>query len=195
GAIIDERVTKTRVTKHLPQLIFVISSGGDVVGEANRIRRAGTQALAPEPLLGYSPRSEAGKWWTERNKNSNHHLGYLISLFDARRDRLPVSAVVYACMQAGEKALEEAAVSQGARPDKGNAKRTIEVSEFYRFLKGESIPEFTSGRKGAVLESTSQAYGAIQALSSKRHKAINQAICKLAREHIPELTFSDDDFE
>jgi hypothetical protein len=195
GAIIAERVTKTRVTKRLPQLVFVISSSGDVIGEANRIRRAGTQALAPEPLLGYSPRSEAGKWWTERNKNSNHHLGYLISLFDARLITLGASAVVYACMHSGDNLLTIAATDKGARPDKGNAKRTIEVSEFFRFLRGEAIPEFTSGRKGSILDSTTNAYAAIQALSAQRHKSINRAICQLTREHMSELTFEDKDFE
>jgi hypothetical protein len=195
GMVIAERITKTRVAKKLPQLVFVITSSGDVVGEANRIRRAGTQALAPEPLLGYSPRSEAGKWWAERNKTSDHHLGYIISLFDARLVTMTASAVVYSCMHSGDAGLEEAAVAEGARPDKGNAKRIIEASEFLRFLKGEQIPEFTTGKKGGIQDSTARAYVAIQALSVKRHKAINQALCGLTRAHLPDMTYTDKDFE
>lgn len=154
GQMVAERVTKTRETKQLPQVIFVITSSGDVVGECNRIRRAGTQALSPEPLLGHSPRSEAGKWWATRNENPNHHLGYIISLFDARLVTMTASAVVYSCLHSDDESLRQAAIDQGARPDKGNAKRTLEVSEFYRFLKGEQIPEFTSGKKGGAQNGT-----------------------------------------
>jgi hypothetical protein len=66
---VSDRIANRQKDRNLPQLLFVITSSGDVTGEANRIRRAGKQVLAAEPLLGYSPRSEAGKWWTERNKD------------------------------------------------------------------------------------------------------------------------------
>jgi hypothetical protein len=195
GVVIAERITKTRETKRLPQIVFVVTSSGDVVGEANRVRRAGTQAIAPEPLLGYSPRSEVGKWWVERNKNPNHHLGYIISLFDARLVTMTASAVVYACIHCDDTSLQKLGIDEGARPDKGNARRTIEVSEFYRFLRGDTIPEFTSGKKGAILESTAKAYAAIQGVSTKRHKAINRALCGLAREHLSDMSFEEKDFE
>lgn len=191
-----DRITKTREIKRLPQLVFVVTSSGDVVGEANRIRRAGTQMLAPEPLLGHSPRSEAGKWWHERNKSASTHLGYVISLFDARLVTMSASAVVYACMHHDDSVLQAAAVDEGARPDKGNAQRVISVSEFYRFLEGEQIPEFTSGRKGSVGESTMKGYAAIQGMSAKRHKLINQTLCRGVREYLPDLAFDDEkDFE
>jgi hypothetical protein len=195
GTVIAERVTKTRVTKRLPQLVFIITSSGEVVGEANRIRRAGTQGLNPEPLLGHSPRSEVGKWWAERNKNANHHLGYIISLFDARLVTMSASAVVHSCMHHGETALTQAVKLKGARPDKGNAKRTIEASEFFRFLKSEEIPEFTSAKKGTISKSTESAYAAIQSMSVKKHKAINQALCQLVREHLADLQFNAKSFE
>jgi hypothetical protein len=152
--------------------------------------------LAPEPLLGYSPRSEAGKWWTERNKNASHHLGYVISLFDARLVTMTASAVMYACLHNEDSVLRSAVTEAGARPDKGNARRTLEVSELYRFLSGEQIPEFTSGKKGSVQQSTIDAYAAIQGMSSKKHKLINQTLCRAVREHLTDLTFDDDlDFE
>jgi hypothetical protein len=195
GSVVADRVTKTRDTKRLPQLIFVVSSSGEVVGEANRIRRGGTQALAPEPLLGHSPRSEAGKWWTERNKNPNHHLGYIISLFDARLVTLTASAVVYSALHSEDEKLRETAAAQGARADKGNAKRTIEVSELFRFLKNEQIQEFTSVKRGRILDATEKAYAAIQATSAKRHKIINTAICRLVIEHLADQNLTAHAFE
>jgi hypothetical protein len=113
GAIVAQRVARTRESKQLPQLLFVVTSSGEVVGEANRIRRAGTQILAPEPLLGHSPKSEVGKWWSERNHNPDHHLGYMISLFQASLVTMTASAVVYACMQNGTSDLQQAATESG----------------------------------------------------------------------------------
>ena len=183
GGVVAERVVKLREIRQLPQLSFVITSSGDVSGEANRLRRAGTQSLAAEPLLAYSPRSEVGKWWAARNRNPDHHLGYIISLFDARLVTMSASAVVYACLHHGDKDLLKLAQDAGARPDKGNAGRTVQASELFRYFRGEAVPEFTTGRKGKVLESTVSAYDALQAVSLKRHKAINQAICDLLATH------------
>jgi len=195
GGVVAERVVKKRESKRLPQLVFVVTSNGDVSGEANRLRRAGTQSLASEPLLAYSPRSEAGKWWAQRNSNPSHHLGYITSLFDARLVTMSASAVVYACLSHGEEDLVALAQDAGARPDRGNAGRTIKASELMRFLLGEAIPEFTTGRKGKVQTSTIEAYKAIQAVSIKRHKAINEAICALVAEHLDEPEVKGRSFE
>ncbi len=40
-----------------------------------------------------------------------------------------------------------------------------------------------------------KAYAAIQAMSVKRHKAINQALCGLTRAHLPDLHYDNKDFE
>lgn len=196
GAVVSDRIAKTRELKHLPTIVFVITSGGDVVGEANRVRRAGTQSLASEPLLGYSPRSEAGKWWTARNENPSHHLGYILSLFQARLLAVSASCVVHACMQHGADDLRVVGAGLGLRADKGNAARTMQASEIYRFLMEEPVPEFTSGRKGGGPQQTTQdAYATIQSLSATRHKAINQAICSLIAEHVEGFAPGPDSFE
>ena len=58
------------------------------------------------------------------------------------------------------------------------------------------IPEFATGKKGGHQESTAAAYAAIQAMSAKRHKAINQALCKITKSYLPEMTYDEDeDFE
>jgi hypothetical protein len=196
SSVIAERITKTRTMKRLPQLLFVITSSGDVVGEANRIRRAGTQAINPEALLGYSPRSEVGKWWTKRNQSSDHHLGYIISLFDARLVTMTASAMVYSCLHSDAADLKKAAENKGARPHAGNAQRIIQATEMYRFLTGEVIPEFTKGKKGGHKKSTADAYKAVQLMSAKRHKAINQALCKLLKTFVHDMSYDESkDFE
>lgn len=187
GSIIADRVSKVQVAKQLPRLIFVVTSSGDASGEANRIRRAGTQFLAAEPLLGHSPRSEPGKWWHARNRDPNHHLGYMISLFEARLVTITPSAVGHACLLHGANDLKDTAENEGMRPHTQNAKVTFTVTDFYRFFAGQQIPEFTSSKKGPQLVSTKAAYDAIQKLSNTRHKAINEAICALTTEHLSDF--------
>jgi hypothetical protein len=181
---VAQRVDERQLISKLPQLLFVITSSGDVTGESNRIRRAGRQALAAEPLLNHSPRSEAGKWWTERNRDPNHQLGYIISLFNATLITMSASAVVHACVLAGEDDLRGAALHAKAQPNSGSALQAVKASEFFRFLSGAAVPEFTTGQKGRAQDTTLAAYAAIQALSAKRHKAINQAICGLTRNYV-----------
>ena len=97
---------------------------------------------------------------------------------------MSASAVVHACVLAGEDDLSGAALHAKAQPNSGSALQAVKASEFYRFLSGAPVPEFTSGQKGRAQSTTLAAYAAIQALSAKRHKAINQAICGLTRNYI-----------
>jgi hypothetical protein len=53
GEIIVQRITRVREVKGLPSIVFVVTSGSEVVGEANRIRRAGTYTLKGEELFYY----------------------------------------------------------------------------------------------------------------------------------------------
>jgi hypothetical protein len=195
GSSIAIQISQKQQAKKLPQVVFVITSSGDVMGEANRIRRGGKQSIASEPLLTHSPRSEAGRWWAERNKISEHNLGYIISLFQASLVTMSASAVVHSCMQFGAPDLKIIPEEHGVRKDKGNAMRIIHASEAYRFINQQPSPEFTSGRKGHRSDITIESYSKIQMLSAKRHKAINQAIFALIVEHTENIKPEDIAFE
>ncbi|MGA7323304.1 MAG: hypothetical protein WBX25_02185 [Rhodomicrobium sp.] len=186
NSTIADRISKKRQAKSLPNILFVITSSADVTGEANRIRRAGKQVLAAEPLLGYSPRSEAGKWWTDRNKHPEYHLGYMISLFNANLVTCTASSVVYSCLHGPRNDLYQAAVDAGAIPNLGSASQAVKATELYKFLSGTNVKEFTTGTRGRPNDSTVDAYAAIQNLSAKRHKAINEAICQLVSRYLDE---------
>ncbi len=195
GAVIAKRVTNLRTDRNLPLVVFVISSGSSVAGEANRLRRANTYVLKAEELLSYSPRSKAGKWWKARLEEPTQHLAYIISLFEARLTTVTPSSVAYASAHYGESDLEQAVISKGLKHHISNARTTMKTTDFYRFLIEEPLEELTSGRKGRTSQTTENAYGAIQLRSSKRHKAINQAICKLVAECIDEFDFDNAKFE
>jgi hypothetical protein len=93
GTVIVSRLEHIQVSQVLPAIIFVITSTNEVVGEANRIRRAGTLLLKAEELLTYSPHSRAGLWWTSRSADPRYRLSYIITLFKARLVTMTASSV------------------------------------------------------------------------------------------------------
>ncbi|MGR6912950.1 hypothetical protein ACU635_01690 [[Actinomadura] parvosata] len=193
--IIAERVDIVQISQDLPQILFVVTSTSQIVGEANRLRRAGTMVLKAEELVGYSPRSEAGKWWQERNKVPKHHLAYVISLFKARLVTMTPSAVVYAIAEYGPEDMRNALREIGVEKSPANADRTFEATDFYKHISGAGVNELTSTAKGRTSQTILEAYAYIQSLSSGRHKVINQAICSLVEKNVPEFAAAAGRFE
>lgn len=194
GAI-AERVDEVRLTQRLPRLVFVVTSTSEVVGEANRLRQAGSYLLKARELTSYSPRSESGKWWNARANTPQHHLGYMIALFQARLVTMTPSSVVYASLEFGDADLREAAATNGMKRSAANANTTFKNTDLYRLLIGKPSQELTSSIKGRTADSTLATYAAIQALSAKRHKTINQAICQLAESTVQAFAASQGNFE
>jgi len=195
GALVVDRVQRVQLTRQLPAVTFVVTSTSGVGGEANRIRRVSTYFLKADELLGYSRRSRAGLWWIERNRTPEHHLGYVISLFQARLLTMTPSSVVYACAEFGDEQLRAAVKATGMGRSPTNADRTLRNTDFYRLVAQAPSPELTATPKGKTSASTARAFGAIQALSSTKHKAINQCICRLAERNVPDFKASLGEFE
>lgn len=193
--VIVERVDEVRLARALPRILFVVTSDSAVVGEANRLRRAGTLDLKAEELVSYSRRSEAGKYWLARQPVPAHHLAYMLSLFQARLVTMTPSAVSYAALHYGDERLSSLVSDAGLTRSNSNAERTFKTSDFYRFLTGSTSLELTSTNKGKTAETTLRAYAAVQAASSRRHKAINMAISALAETVVPEFEASSGSFE
>jgi energy-coupling factor transporter ATP-binding protein EcfA2 len=184
---IAARLDGVQEAKALPQILFVVTSDTAVVGEANRIRRALKLNLKADELLAYSPRSGAGKYWKARLSDPNHHLAYITTLFNARLVTMGPSAVTHSMLEKGEDALREVALTAGVVKNGGNAERTFKSTDLYKFLTASTEFELTSGSKGGLSPEMRIAYAGIQSMSSKRHKAINQAICAYAQEKVPEF--------
>jgi hypothetical protein len=195
GALVIDRVQRVQLARLLPAVTFVVTSTSGVVGEANRIRRVATYFLKADELLGYSRRSRAGLWWIERNWTPEHHLGYVISLFQARLVTMTPSSVVYACAEFGDDQLREAVRSAGMGRSPANADRTIRNTDFYRLVAEAPSPELTATPKGKTAARTAAAFAAIQALSTTKHKTINQCICRLVERNVPNFKASLGSFE
>jgi hypothetical protein len=119
----------------------------------------------------------------------------VIALFQARLATMTPSSLVYSCLQHGDEGLRSAATEKGMMPSGSNATTTFKNTDFYRLLIGKPSTELTSTIKGKTAATTLAAHGAIQALSAKRHKAINQSICQLAEVVVPTFKASQGNFE
>ncbi|MGW7551116.1 hypothetical protein [Streptomyces sp. WAC 06725] len=198
GAVRDEiasRVDMVQLAQDLPEILFVVTSTSAVVGEANRLRRAGTMVLKAEELVGYSPRSESGKWWQKRNESPQHHLAYVISLFRAKLVTMTPSSVVYSIAEYGPEDMRSALREKGISKSPANADTTFQSTDFCKFINGSGVNELTSTIKGKTSDSVLNAYAHIQQFSARRHKVINQAICALAEKNVPTFTASSGIFE
>jgi hypothetical protein len=195
SSAIANRVDEVQLSKRLPRIIFVVTADSSIVGEANRLRRAGSYLLKPQELISYSPRSVAGKYWQARAAVPEHHLGYIIALFQATLTTMTPSSLVYACAEYGDADLKKLVTREGLNRSQSNAKRTFESTDFYRLLIGSPSKELTSTMKGKTAASTLKAHASIQAASKDRHKAINQAICQLAEHVEPHFKASLGSFE
>ena len=114
------------------------------------------------------------------SRNARAPPWLVIALFQARLATMTPSSVVYSSLQYGDVGLKEVARDNGMTPSSSNATTTFMNTDFYRLLIGQPSTELTSTIKGKTADTTLAAHTAIQALSSKRHKAINQSICQLA---------------
>lgn len=193
--VVAERVDDIQISHGLPKVLFVISSDSAVVGEANRLRRAGTLRVRGEELMSYSSRSASGKYWQARLSAPKHHLAYIISLFDARVATMSPSSVSYAALHYGDHDLQQLVKKAGLGRSQANAQTTFKSTDFYKLLKGTTSYELTSTTKGKTAETTKSAYAAVQEVSAKRHKAINQSICALAEYVVPEFKASAGRYE
>jgi hypothetical protein len=185
GRAVVERVDAVQLAHELPAVTFIVTSHSEVVGEANRLRRAESYLLGARELLAYSSRSRAGKWWIARRDVPSHHLAYVISLFRARLATMTPSSVAYACAEFGDDSLKEVVRRAGVTRNSGNADRTFNNTDLSHLLFNRTTSELTSTRKGRTSDVTVAAFNELQKLSATRHKALNQSICRLIDRNVP----------
>lgn len=185
GDVVANRVSEMRKDNDLPELVFVLTSGKDLESEANRLRRAGSYILKAEELRSYSPKSEPGKFWKSRGKQSaQENLGYIITLFNAKLLTVKSTAVNYACKFYGNRELKKFASDSGMVMQKPNGKKAVMSTDLYKFIVNEIPEELTSTPKGHISDKTLKLYSKIQLKSATMHKTINEAICHLFEEVI-----------
>lgn len=189
GELVSERIIDEREVRSLPEVVFVISSGEKVESEANRIRRAGSYILKAEELTSYSHKSSSGKFWLGRGKNSNKEsLAYVITLLNAKLTTVKPTAVNYSALFCDNDLLLNITKVNNITKNSANATRSIESTDFYKFLNDDIPYELTSSNKGKMSDNTKKAYDSIQSKSALHHKKINKAICSYVQQVIGDET-------
>lgn len=159
GDVVADRVSEIRKDNDIPELVFIVTSGKDLESEANRLRRAGSHVLKANELRSYSPKSEPGKFWRSRGKQSAHeNLGYIITLFNAKLLTIKSTAVNYSCKFYGNKELKKYAPESGMVMQKPNGKKAVMSTDLYKVIVNEMPEELTSTPKGHISDETLQLY-------------------------------------
>lgn len=159
-----------------PTLVIAVSSSEPKIREVSRsLRRADSYYIEASRLLMYTKKSNASEWWSNRSTDHKSALPHVIALFNAQLVSVSASAVVHAVLQSQDEQLKN--FVNGVRADKGNAKRIVESSEIYKYLKGEAVDNREYGSN--VKDETFESFDRIQCHSEIKHKAINKAIVDL----------------
>ncbi|MEU4566312.1 hypothetical protein [Micromonospora sp. NPDC023956] len=164
----------------LPEVIFVVSSHSQVVGHVARLRNPNTYRLRTDEVISSARFSEPGKFWRSRGATQKSNLAWVSSLLQAKLVALTPSTVAHACgieSQAGSP-IRNALSGLDFSPNRSTGRTAYKTTDLARFLAGEPVPEVLTTNKGKTSEYTLTAYDAIQALSSKQHRSINEAILK-----------------
>lgn len=162
----------------LPEVVFVVSSHSRVVSDVARLRNPSNYRLRTDEIIASSRQSEVGKFWRARGARQNTNLAWVSSLLQAKLVSLTPSTVAHAC---GLEAKDGSRLASVLAPlafhaGRGSGRTALNTTDLARFLAGQPVPEVLATNKGKTSAQTVEAYDAIQAISGKQHRAINEAI-------------------
>lgn len=166
----------------LPEVVFVVSSHSRVVGDVARLRNPTTYRLRTDEVIGSARQSEPGKFWRARGAAQKGNLAWVASLLQTKLVAMTPSTVAHACAVelSPESRVKQALNDLEFRGNRGTGNTAYKTTDLARFLAGESVPEVLTSNKGKTSDTTLAAYDAVQALSSKQHRAINEALLRFA---------------
>lgn len=166
----------------LPEVVFIVSSHPQVVGHVARLRNPETYRLRTDEIISSARASEPGKFWRARGAKQKSNLTWVASLLQVKLLALTPSTVAHACALEARPDSRLRATLSGIDfyPSRGTGKNAYLTTDLARFLSGQPVPEVLSRNKGRTSERTLAAYDAIQALSSRQHRDINEAILTFA---------------
>jgi len=162
----------------LPEVVFVISSHSEVVGHVARLRNPTTYRLRTDEVISSARQSEPGKFWRDRGAAQKSNLAWVTSLLQAKLVALTPSTVAHACAleSVPGSSLKEALSDLNFKGGRGTGNTAYKTTDLARFLAARPVPEVLTTNKGKTSAATVAAYDAVQALSSKQHRLINEAI-------------------
>lgn len=187
--LIVSRFNIDSIGVNLPTVVIAISSGEPKIREVCRsLRRADSFYIEASRLLMYTKKSNVAEWWLARSDDIKSALPHVIALFNAQLVSISASAVIHSILQYGAGELRN--FIHGVRPDRGNARKVIASSELFKYLVGTPTDNREYGSN--VKEETFSSYDQIQKHSETKHRAINEAVLKMAENsgaNLPGLAF------
>ncbi len=127
-------------------------------------------------------RANIAEDWRKRGiQDSRKSLAFVASLLEVRLTNLSASAVVNACAFAEDEELRQIVRASYPKPFKSNAANSMRTMSLYRALAGA---DDVAPARPAASKEIQAAYKALQALTNKKHKQINQAIVRVLSDQL-----------
>ncbi len=159
----------------LPLLYVVFSSNVDTNSICRLLRRGNLFLVDPDRLLQFSRANVADDWSARGKANPRKGLPFITSLFEVRVLNVSSSAVVNACAFGDDTELRELVRSSYPNPVSSNAATLVRSSSLVRALSGQEDVGSISSNPTAAIQ---KAYGAIQNVTNRKHRQINESIIK-----------------
>ena len=165
----------------LPIVYVVFSSADDSTPSCRLLRRGNRFLVDPDRLLQLSRANVADDWRERGKRNPRNGLPFIVSLFEVRVLNISSSAVVNACAFSDDAELQQIVRQHYPSPVKSNAGNSLKNSSLVRALQEiEDVGITTSNPTPAI----QKAYSAIQSLTNKKHKQINESIIKVITQQL-----------
>ena len=158
----------------LPKLSIVISADGDISQACRMVRRGNGFLIDPERLLQFSHSNIADDWKRDGARSPKYGLPFIVSLLEVKVASMTASSLVHACTYSNDPDIKGALQEGGALPKKFNAWNLMKSSPLVRMLENrEDVGAVASTQPRKEISDT---FKALQDLSKKKHRAINESI-------------------
>lgn len=160
----------------LPILYVVFSAQNDTTSSCRQLQRGNRFLADSDRLLQFSRANVADDWRVRGNRNPRNSLPFITSLFELKVLNISSSALVNACAFGDDEELRAIVRMHYPSPVSSNAATLVKSSSLYRALVGQEDVSTTSSTTTKPIQ---KAYEAIQQVTNRKHRQINEAIFKV----------------
>ena len=165
----------------LPRLYITVTSSADTTPSCRLLRRGSKFLVDPDRLLQVSRANIAEDWRVRGGRDPRKSLAFISSLLEVRLTNLSASAVVNACAFGNDDELQRLVRTFYPKPFKVNAANAMRTMSLYRALTNA---DDVAPTKTTISEQIQSAYDAIQKLTNRKHRQINEAIVQVLRDQL-----------
>lgn len=193
--LVVSRYDLGEIGSKLPRLMIAITSNDDTYAACRLLRRGTRFMVDPDKLLQFSRANVADDWRRRPQANPRTGLAFISALFEVQLVNVSSSAVVNSCAVGPDEELRRIVRSHYPAPVSSNAGNSLRNSALSRALRDEEDVGVAAPNPSVAVR---DAYSAIQGLTNRKHRQINESIVAVLRDQVhiavPSLDFEHEPF-